>query len=246
MIYNGIKSSSKKLLAVLVDPDKQNQKSLLHLIELAENARVDFFFVGGSLLLENSFEQTIQTIKANSKIPVIIFPGNNYQISKNADAILFLSLISGRNPEYLIGQHVVAAPIIKEANIAVIPTGYILVNGGRVSATSYVTQTIPIPNDKPEIAAVTALAGEMLGMKLIYLEAGSGAENTVSRELIRAVKKNISVPLVVGGGIQTAEQAEEICKAGADIIVLGNVLEKKPGLLPEITLAIHSTNKIHE
>lgn len=244
MIYEQVKSKKRKL-AVLIDPDKQNANSLLQLIELAENARVDFFFVGGSLLLENRFEQTIETIKANSKIPVVIFPGNNYQISKRADAILFLSLISGRNAEYLIGQQVIAAPIIKEANLETIATGYLLIDGGRISTTSYITQTVPIPNNKPDIAVATALAGEMLGMKLIYLEAGSGAENTVSAEIINAVKKNISVPLMVGGGIRSAEQAEEICKAGADIIVIGNILEKEPELLMEISLAVHSLTQTH-
>jgi putative glycerol-1-phosphate prenyltransferase len=246
MLFDQIKTAQHKQLAILIDPDKQSHETLLRIIELAQNARVDFFFVGGSLLLENRFEQTVQTIKAHSTIPVIIFPGNNYQLSKNADAVLFLSLISGRNPEYLIGQHVVAAPLIKEAKLETIPTGYLLIDGGKTSATSYITQTIPIPNNKPEIAVATALAGEMLGMKLIYLEAGSGAENPVNGEMIRAVKKNISVPLIVGGGIRSAEQTEEICCAGADIIVVGNILEKEPELLMEISLAVHSTNKVRE
>jgi len=246
MIYQQIKNRQQKQLAVLIDPDNQRRETLLPLIELAQNARVDFFLVGGSLLLENSFEQTIETIKANSKIPVVIFPGNNYQISKKADAVLFLSLISGRNPEYLIGQQVIAAPLIKEVNLETIATGYLLIDGGRISTTSYITQTVPIPNDKPDIAVATALAGEMLGMQLIYLEAGSGAEQPVSAEMVGAVKKSISVPLVVGGGIRTGEQAEEICKAGADIIVVGNVLEKKPEALMEISLAVHANNKVRE
>ncbi len=246
MIYSLIKSRNKKQLAVLIDPDKQNEESLAQLVDLAENARTDFFFVGGSLLLEDRFEKTISYIKEHSKIPVIIFPGNNYQVSTKADAILFLSLISGRNAEYLIGQQVIAAPLIKEAKLETIPTGYLLIDGGRISTTSYITQTVPIPNDKPDIAVATALAGEMLGMKLIYLEAGSGAINSVSAEMIAAVKKNISVPLIVGGGIRTGEQAEEICKAGADIIVVGNILEKKPELLMEISLAVHSVNKVTE
>jgi len=246
MIYDLLKSQYKKQVAVLIDPDKQTEESLAQLVDLAENARTDFFFVGGSLLLEDRFEKTISYIKERSKIPVIIFPGNNYQISAKADAILFLSLISGRNPEYLIGQQVIAAPLIKEANLETIPTSYLLIDGGRISTTSYITQTVPIPNDKPDIAVATALAGEMLGMKLIYLEAGSGAINSVSAEMIKAVKKNISVPLIVGGGIRSAEQAEEICKAGADIIVVGNILEKEPQLLMEISLAVHSTNKLTE
>ncbi len=244
MLYDELNNKNRKQLAVLIDPDKQNEKSLLHLINLAENARVDFFFVGGSLLIEGRFEETIAVIKKHSKIPVVIFPGNNYQVSKRADAILFLSLISGRNPEFLIGQHVIAAPSIKEAQLEVIPTGYLLIDGGRTSSTSYITQTVPIPNDKPDIAVATALAGEMLGMKAIYLEAGSGAINTVSQAMIKAVKENISVPLIVGGGIRSSEQAEEICKAGADIIVVGNVLEKEPELLLEISLAVHATSKV--
>lgn len=246
MLYNQLKNASGKQLAVLIDPDKQSEETLPRLIELSENARVNFFFVGGSLLLEDRFEKTIAFIKEHSKIPVIIFPGNNYQVSKKADAILFLSLISGRNAEYLIGQQVVAASAIKEAGLEVIPTGYMLIDGGRTSATSYITQTIPIPNDKADIAVATALAGEMLGMKLIYLEAGSGARNAVSADMIQAVKKRISVPLIVGGGICTPEQAEEICKAGADIIVVGNILEKEPELLLEISLAVHANSEVSE
>ncbi len=235
---------SRTKLAVLVDPDKQSSASLVRLVELANNCQADFFFVGGSLLLEDSFESTITTLKTYSKIPVIIFPGNNYQVSAKADAILFLSLISGRNPEYLIGQQVVAAPRVKQAGIEVIPTGYILIEGGRISTTSYITQSVPLPADRPEVAAATALAGEMLGMKLIYLEAGSGAENPVSAETIKAVKQSISLPLIVGGGIRTAEQAEQISAAGADVIVIGNVLEKAPEVLMEISLAVHAMGKV--
>lgn len=242
MIYEKIAEKTLPKLAVLVDPDRQNPESLKTLVELAVNCKVDFVFVGGSLLIEGRMEETITTIKNQCKIPVVIFPGNTYQVSKNADAILFLSLISGRNPEYLIGQHVIAAPMIKEAKLETIPTGYILVDGGRISTTSYITQTVPVPNDKPEIAAATALAGEMLGLKAIYLEAGSGAKQSVSPALIKAVKQTVSLPVIVGGGIRTAEQAEEICRAGADVIVVGNVLEKEPELLMEISLAVHAPN----
>lgn len=246
MVYEKIAEKTSKKLAVLVDPDKQSVDSLLALIELAVNAKTDFFFVGGSLILENRFEETIATIKKHCNIPVVIFPGNNYQISKRADAILFLSLISGRNAEYLIGQQVVAAPLVKEADLEVVSTGYILIDGGRISTTSYMTQTVPLPNDKPDIAVATAMAGEMLGMKAIYLEAGSGANHCVSSFVIKAVKQNVALPLIVGGGIRTAEQAEEIAKAGADVIVVGNVLEKEPELLMEISLAVHSCNKVKE
>lgn len=246
MVYEKIAEKSPPKLAVLVDPDKQSVDSLLTLIELAVNAKTDFFFVGGSLLLETRFEETIITIKKHCNIPVVIFPGNSYQVSKNADAILFLSLISGRNAEYLIGQQVVAAPLVKEASLEVVPTGYILIDGGRVSTTSYMTQTVPLPNDKPDIAVATALAGEMLGMKAIYLEAGSGAKQCVSSSVVKAVKQNVHLPVIVGGGIRTGEQAEETAKAGADIIVVGNVLEKEPELLMEISLAVHRCNKVKE
>jgi putative glycerol-1-phosphate prenyltransferase len=243
MIYKKIKTSKQARLAVLIDPDKHNAESLLRLTEISANCKVDFFFIGGSLLMERNFENTIKIIKAHSGIPVIIFPGSNYQLSGKADAILFLSLISGRNPEYLIGQQVVAAPMIKKMGLEAISTGYILVDGGRISSTSYITQTIPVPNTKIDIAVATAQAGEMLGMKMIYLEAGSGAKNTVSAEMIAAVKQKITIPLIVGGGIRSAEQAEEICKAGADVIVVGNALEETPGLLMEISLAVHGVNK---
>lgn len=244
MIYKKFAQKNSPKLAVLVDPDRFTEENLLQLIQRAGVCRVDLFLVGGSLLMEDNFEQVIATIKKHSEIPVLIFPGNNYQVSAKADALLLLSLISGRNAEYLIGQHVIAAPLIREANLEVIPTGYILIDGGKTSTTSYITQTVPIPHDKPEIAVATAMAGEMLGMKMIYLEAGSGAKNPVSAEMIREVKRNISLPLIVGGGIRSGEMAEEICKAGADIIVVGNVLEKEPESLLEISLAVHANNNV--
>jgi len=239
MLYTKFTKSNCTQLAVLIDPDRYQHDTLIQLLELAKNCKVDFLFVGGSLLVEHNFEDTLRTIKKHSSIPLILFPGSNYQVHSAADAILFLSLISGRNAEYLIGQHVVAAPLVKEAGLEVIPTGYILVDGGRVSTTSYITQTVPVPADKPEIAMATALAGEMLGLKMIYLEAGSGAKSPVSTAMIREVKNAISIPLIVGGGIRSAEQAEAISKAGADVVVVGNVLEKEPELLMEISLAIH-------
>ena len=193
--------------------------------------------------MKANFEATIEAIKLQCNIPVVIFPGSNYQLSNKADAVLFLSLISGRNPEYLIGQQVMAAPAIKQMGLEAISTGYILVDGGRTSSTSYITQTMPVPHDKIDLAIATAQAGELLGMKLIYLEAGSGAKKPISAEMIAAVKRNISVPLIVGGGIRTSEQAEEICKAGADILVVGNALEETPGLLMDISLAVHGANK---
>ena len=240
-VYQHILNAKHKLLAVLIDPDKNTEESLLQLIQQAERCKVDLFFVGGSLLVEDSFERTVSTIKQHSTIPVVIFPGSNYQISAKADALLFLSLISGRNAEYLIGQHVAAAPIIKEHKLETIATGYMLIDGGRISTTSYITQTVPIPADKPDIAVATALAGQMLGMQMIYLEAGSGAHAHVSVAMVKAVKQNINIPLIVGGGIRSAEHAEAVCAAGADVLVVGNVLEKAPELLMEISLAVHGT-----
>lgn len=242
-VYEKMVNCPEKQLAVLVDPDRQNEQSLQLLIETAINCRADYFFVGGSLLVEGSFQKTITTLKANANLPVVIFPGNNYQVSAQADAILLLSLISGRNADYLIGQHVLAAADLKKSALEVIPTGYMLIDGGRISTTSYITQTVPIPRDKKDVAVSTALAGEMLGMKLIYLEAGSGAHLPVDKAMIAAVRANISCPLIVGGGIRNGEQAEEACKAGADIIVVGNVLEKDPALLMDISLGVKSASK---
>ena len=230
-IYQSILEAKHKQIAVLVDPDKHTGESLQKLCDNINQSKVDFILVGGSLLLKNNFDFTIEYLKQHTKLPVIIFPGSNFQVSDKADAILFLSLVSGRNPEFLIGQHVTAAPLIKASNIEVIPTAYLLIDGGRISSTSYITQTVPIPNDKPDIAVATALAAEMLGMKLIYLEAGSGAENTVSQELIKAVKAAVKIPVIVGGGIRTANSAKDIFDAGADTIVVGNALENNADFL---------------
>jgi putative glycerol-1-phosphate prenyltransferase len=227
-------------LAVLIDPDNQTENSLMMLSEKIIDCKVDIILVGGSLLLDGHFEKTLTLLRKNTNVPVVLFPGNNYQVSSQADAILLLSLISGRNPEYLIGQHVIAAPLLRESGLEVIPTGYMLIDGGRVSTTSYMTQTVPIPYDKPDIAVATAMAGEMLGLKSIYLEAGSGAQRSVSTDMLRAVKSNVSIPVITGGGIRTPEQAEALAEAGSNMIVVGNILEKQPELLLEISLAVHS------
>lgn len=244
MTNENLRRTTSAKLAVLIDPDKHTEETLLQLIDLSRNAKVDFFFVGGSLLSNDTFEQTVEVLKQQQQIPIIIFPGNNYQLSQKADAMLMLSLISGRNAEYLISQHVVAAPRIKQLKLKTIATGYILIDGGRITTTSYITQTVPIPNDKPDIAVATALAGEMLGMQLIYLEAGSGALTTVSPKLVHAVKQQVQVPVIVGGGIKTPEAADALCRAGADVLVVGNVLEKSPELLMEISLAVHQNQKV--
>ncbi len=237
-------SINKKQLAVLIDPDKTSGNDLLNTIEIANKAKVDFFLVGGSLLLHDSLDSCITAIKSNSAIPVVLFPGNALHINTKADAVLLLSLISGRNADLLIGQHVQAAPLLKQTNIETIATGYILIDGGKPTTVSYISNTTPIPADKPEIAAATALAGEMLGLKCIYLEAGSGAQNPVPAATVSAVKKQITVPLIVGGGIRNSEAAIAACRAGADIIVIGNATEKNPELIAEIATAVHAINNL--
>jgi putative glycerol-1-phosphate prenyltransferase len=187
--------------------------------------------------------QLIKLIKTNSTIPVILFPGSNLHIDMSADALLFLSLISGRNAELLIGQHVIAAPVLKKSNMEILPTGYILIDSGRQTTVSYISNTTPIPYDKPEIAACTAMAGEMLGLKLIYLDGGSGAQKQISARMIASVRKSVDVPLIVGGGIRSVEEASEAMEAGADVIVIGNGIEKNLNLLAEVSERVHHYNK---
>lgn len=229
----------RKQIAVLIDPDKQTEQELHAFARQLAKASVDFVFVGGSLLTADRMQSGVQTLKSMLDIPVVIFPGNEIQIAPNADALLFLSLISGRNPEMLIGKHVVSAPILKQSNLEVIPTGYILIDGGKPTSVVYMSNTVPIPYDKNDIAACTALAGEMLGLRLIYLEAGSGALCHVSSSMIHAVKQQISVPLIVGGGIRDVESAYTVCEAGADMVVIGTALEKDASKLQEFCQAVH-------
>ena len=238
------KSLGKRSFAVLIDPDKVNELILDELIALSTAAKVDYFLVGGSLVISNQLDHVIQHIKKNSTIPVILFPGSSTHISKYADALLYLSLISGRNPELLIGQHVVSAPFIKQSGLEVIPTGYMLIDGGAPTTVSYISNANPIPADKNEIAMCTAMAGEMLGMKLIYMDAGSGAKRSITESMIEKVSQNISVPLIIGGGITDPEKAYLNCKAGADLIVIGNAIEKDPTLITEMSAAIHAV-KVH-
>jgi phosphoglycerol geranylgeranyltransferase len=234
----------KKSIAVLVDPDKVSDAGQLqHLINLASENLVDFFLVGGSLVTTTNMSEVVKQIKDNVSIPVILFPGNSMQIEPGADALLFLSLISGRNPELLIGQHVIAAPIIKNTKLEIIPTGYMLINSGRTTSVAYISNTTPIPDDKYSLAACTAMAGEMLGLRAIYMDAGSGAEKEISARMITTVKKSISVPLIIGGGINTKQKAFSALEAGADMIVIGNALEKNPNLLIEISEKVYEWNQ---
>lgn len=232
------KKSGKKQFAVLIDPDNASHQKISELAVLGQQSMVDWFFVGGSLLTQNSLDACIQNIKDHSDIPVILFPGNTLQMSNKADAILFLSLISGRNAEMLIGRHVIAAPYLKLSKLEVISTGYMLIESGKPTTVSYMSNSVPIPADKNDIAACTAMAGEMLGLKLIFMDAGSGANNPVSSNMIEAVGKSIEVPLIVGGGIKTPEKADEAYKAGADILVIGNAIEKDHNLIPKVAAFI--------
>lgn len=228
------------MLAVLVDPDKTSPADCIELGTRATEAGVDFFFVGSSILTSGSVESVVEVLKRSTSIPVLLFPGNNMQVTPAADGLLFLSLISGRNPDLLIGSHVLAAPYLKKSGLEVISTGYMLIDSGTPTSVSYMSYTFPIPHDKNDIAVCTAMAGEMLGMKLIYMDAGSGARHSISSSMIEDVRKSIDIPIVIGGGIRSAEKAEEICRAGADIVVIGNALEKNPELLFDISAAVHA------
>lgn len=227
----------EKRLAILLDPEKTRLQKIGQVLDLAVESGVDYFFIGGSLVVNSMLDSLLSEFRAGCKIPLILFPGNSFQLSNRADGILFLSLISGRNPELLIGQHVAAAPYLKMSPLEIISTGYMLVDGGVQTSVQYMSNTYPIPADKDDIAVCTALAGEMLGLKTIYLEAGSGALNPVSENMIQAVRSVLSIPLIVGGGIRTAEKAAASFQAGADLIVVGNAIEHDPGLIRELAAA---------
>jgi len=222
----------KKSIALLLDPDKAKGDSLHNILLKANENHVDYIFTGGSITF-NSIDDLIDEVRKFSTIPLVLFPGNLLQLSLRADVILLLSLISGRNSELLIGNHVLAAPYLKDAREKLVSVGYILISSGNKTSVEYISQTEAIPSDKPEIAVATALAGEMLGLRMIYLEAGSGALKHVPLNLIRTVRENITIPLAVGGGIKSGSEIEEIFNAGADLIILGNGCEKNPGLLTE-------------
>lgn len=237
-------SNGVKMFGVLIDPDKQNVKELIETVRICNESDVDYFFVGGSIITHGDMQKTTRLIKENSTKPIIIFPGNPDQISDYADAILFLSLISGRNPEFLIGHQVSAAPILKSTNLEVIPTGYLLVDCGTTTTAIYVSDTNPIPHDNAEIAANTALAGEYLGLKLTYIDGGSGAKKCISTAMISKTKDTLNGPLIIGGGIRTSQAAKEIYKAGADIIIVGNGAEENRNLITNIAEMKHQFNSI--
>ncbi len=234
------KKHGEKALAILLDPDNVSLSSVNQVVTLAVAANTDYFFVGGSLVVSDNLDQTILLIKSLCSIPVLLFPGAPSQISKHADALLYLSLISGRNAELLIGQHVISAPAVKRSGLEIISTGYMVIDGGSPTTVSYISNATPIPADKADIALCTAMAGEMLGNKLIYMDAGSGAKTPITEKMISTVAQNIDVPLIIGGGIKEAEKAYLACKAGADVIVIGNAFEKDFSLIKEMSEAVHS------
>lgn len=224
-LYNKIvENRHKKMLFLLIDPDGYNYNYLLSTLDACKQNNIDMLLVGGSITSENT-DKCVGWIKEHCNIPVLLFPGSLLQLSDKADGVLLLSLISGRNAEYLIGNHVIAAPYLRKTGIEVIPVGYILVENGTTTSVEYMSNTKPIPAQKTNIAVSTAIAGEMLGLKMLYLEAGSGALNHVPIEMIAEVRKNTTIPLIVGGGVRNKQQLQAIYNAGADIVVIGNAVE---------------------
>ncbi|TGD78055.1 geranylgeranylglyceryl/heptaprenylglyceryl phosphate synthase [Hymenobacter wooponensis] len=234
----------QKSLAVLLDPDQLDEASCRLILELSEKHPVDYFFMGGSLVMSSHQAALIRFIKSRSGVPILLFPSNSLHIDEQADGILLLSLISGRNPDFLIGQHVIAAPLLRQSNLQILPTGYMLVDTGRQTTASYMSGTTPLPYDKPAIAACTAMAGEQLGLRLMYLDGGSGAMYPVSAAMIRAVRQATEVPLIVGGGINTVDKAQVALSAGADVIVVGNQIEKDRDFLGEMSKVVRSFNTV--
>jgi len=237
-----ITKSGRKGIAWLIDPDDfQYVQNFESQVQEASKLKIDFFFLGGSIIQQNTISEIIRLIKKVSlDIPVVLFPGNALQYSPLADGILFISLISGRNPDLLIGQHVNLAPILEKSNMEVLPTGYMLIDGGQTTSVHYMSQTIPLPNHHAELSVATALAGKYLGLQYFYLDAGSGAPNPVSSEIIKAVKRKIKAPLIVGGGLNSLEKVKSAFQAGADLVVIGNGAEKNCNLLNQVSEFLES------
>lgn len=230
-----ILKNGKRKIAILIDPEKTKEQDQIDaLAEKVNILKPTFLFVGGSTVNKDDLHKCIDNLKAKTDIPIILFPGSHQQISENADGILFLSLISGRNPDFLIGHQVESAHLLKEMDLEIIPTGYVLIDGGKPTAVTYISQTTPIPADQLQIASQTSIAGEMLGLKTIFLDAGSGAQQTVSKEMISAVRSAISVPLIIGGGIKSITDIDYAFEAGADLVVIGNQVEADIDFLLDI------------
>lgn len=234
------KQEGRSGFALLVDPDRTEPGEMLKMADRANAAGVDYLLMGGSLIVDHQMEDCLRAFKSRSSIPVILFPGSPAQVSPEADALLFLALISGRNPELLIGQHVQAAPMVRQSGLEVISTGYMLIDGGAPTTASYMSHAQPIPRDKPDIALCTAWAAELLGKHLLYMDAGSGAPKSIDPVMIGKVARETELPLFVGGGIRDPEAAYEAARSGATIVVVGNAIEKDPGLIRDICQATHA------
>ncbi len=232
--------SGGKQIAVLVDPDKTAPRAAAHLARQAAGAGIDYLMAGGSIIVDGQFERCVEALKSHSDIPVLLFPGDTFQVCERADGILLLSLISGRNPELLIGRHVIAAPALRRSGLEIIPTGYLLIDGGAPTSASYMSNTLPIPANKPDIALCTAMAGEMLGLRALYLDAGSGAAQPVPTVMIEAVRAAVDLPLIVGGGLRSAEKALAALQAGADMIVVGTAVERRQEAMLEFAASVRS------
>lgn len=224
---------------VLIDPDRKNMSSLDQNVRVGNKSNVDVFFVGGSLMMDSESHKRVSNIKETSEIPLILFPGGTGQLSQHYDAMLFMSVISGRNSHYLIGEQVIAAPVVKDLGIETISTGYILVDGGACSTVEFMSDTRPIPTNRTDIIIAHALAGQYLGMEVIYLESGSGARLPLTKDVVTAVRESIDIPIIVGGGIKSPETASELVRAGASIIVTGTITEQNSSLMSEIADAVH-------
>jgi len=231
---NSAKKKNEKLLAILLDPDKIELIDLPVTIKKINKSTANLIFIGGSLLFKNVLDEFVKIAKQNTNLPIILFPGSAMQITNNADAILFLQLISGRNSDYLIGNQVIAAPLLKQTNLEVISTGYLLIESGQETTASYISNTKPIPAHKPEIAIATAMAGEFIGNKLIYMDGGSGALNHIPLQMIEKVAKNITLPIIIGGGLKTKQEINAVFKAGATVVVVGTAFEENDDLLENL------------
>ncbi|MFD1467858.1 geranylgeranylglyceryl/heptaprenylglyceryl phosphate synthase [Hymenobacter caeli] len=241
--FVALRRHGRKALAVLLDPDDFTEAGVRDLLARVAAQPVDYFFVGGSLVLSAHQAALVALLKAHSPVPVLLFPSHSLHLDGPADGLLLLSLISGRNPEFLIGQHVVAAPRLRASGLELLPTAYLLVDSGRPTTASYMSGTAPLPHDKPGIAAATALAGEQLGLRLTYLDGGSGALHPVSAAMIAAVRATVDAPVIVGGGLNTAEKIAAALAAGADVVVVGNRITEEPAFLAEAVAAVRGAKK---
>ena len=242
MIYDKILdiiSSRGAAYVVLIDPDLKNENKIEKFVFTANESDVDMIFVGGSLMMDSKYKKRIKQIKKISKIPIIFFPGNVSQLNNHYDAMLFMSVISGRNPHYLIGEQVISAPIIYDIGIETISTAYLILNTGKSTAVEFMSGTVPIPMERVDIAVAHSLAAKFLGFKLIYLEAGSGAVEPVPNRLVRSICDVVDIPVIVGGGIRTPEVAKNLVDSGASIIVTGGAIEEKQENIKNFSNAIH-------